>query len=189
MPASPTTFIEDALSVLKRALHDHGSDLRNVQLATVSAAGAPEVRTLVLRDFTWPPGRMEMHSDVRAAKVPAILATDRVAVLSWSAAEQLQLRFTGTACLHRDDALTRDRWETLSDRGRAAYGTVAIPGTGIPDPDDRPYLEPDERYRQFGILLVTLGSVDILRLGPEGRQARAMGRFGADGLRAEWIGA
>ncbi len=189
MPDSPATFIEEALSVLQRSLHDHGSDLRNVQLATVAADGAPEVRTLVLRGFTWPPGRLELHTDVRAAKVPAIAATGRVALLAWSAEEQLQLRFSGTARLHRNDEIARDRWDKLSPRGRAAYGTVARPGAGIADPTDRPLLAPDEQYRQFGILLITIGSIDVLRLGPDGRQTRASGRLGADGLDGAWVSA
>lgn len=189
MPDSPATFIEEALSVLQRSLHDHGSDLRNVQLATVAADGAPEVRTLVLRAFAWPPGRLELHSDVRAAKVAAIAATERVALLAWSAEEQLQLRFSGTARLHRDDEIARDRWEGLSPRSRAAYGTVAVPGAGIPDPAGRPLLAPDEQYRQFGVLLIAIGSIDVLRLGPEGRQTRASGRFEPDGLNGTWVGA
>ncbi len=189
MPGSPASFIEDALSVLQRSLQDHGSDLRNVQLATVSADGAPDVRTLVLRDFAWPPGRMEMHTDARAAKVPAVEATRRVALLSWSAEEQLQLRFSGTARLHRDDEITRDRWERLSERGRGAYGTVATPGAAIPDPADRALLAPDEQYLQFGVLLITLDAVDVLRLGPDGRQTRATGRFDADAPNGRWVSA
>ena len=189
MESSPAAFIEDALSVLERSVRDHRSDLRNIQLATVSTSGEPEVRTLVLRGFAWPPGTMEMHTDVRSAKVAAIGDAGRVAVLAWSAADQLQLRFSGIARLHRGDDLTRDRWEGLSRGARSAYGTVATPGAAIPDPAERAYLPPDERRRQFGVLLVALESVDVLRLGPEGRQTRASGRLGADGLRGDWIAA
>ena len=187
MQPSSLTFIEDALSALRQALHEKGSDLRNIQLATVGSDGSPEVRTLVLRGFDWPPALAEMHTDIRAGKAQALAGTRQVALLAWSAAEQLQLRFAGTAELHHDDAVARERWDGLSPNARNTYGTTTAPGSVIPDPEERTYLPPDEQYRQFGVLLIRLQSVDVLRLGPDGRQTRARGRFDGSAIESDWV--
>ncbi len=187
MQTSPLGFIEDALSTLEHAVHDRTSDLRNIQLATASTEAIPDVRTLVLRAFSRAPATAEMHTDIRTAKVQAIGGNRKVALLAWSDAEQLQLRFRGTAHLHGDDDAARDRWEKLSPNARGAYGTTAVPGSVLPVPGDRSCLPPDEQYRQFGVLLIRLQTVDVLRLGPAGRQTRARGQFDAAGMTGDWI--
>lgn len=188
MPTSALSFLEAGLSTLEHALHDRTSDLRNIQLATLSPAGRPGLRTLVLRGFTRVPACAEMHSDARAAKVRDIAQAEAVTFLAWSAADQLQLRFDGSARVHRDDDIARARWDALSPNARNTYGLRSEPGSTIPDPGDRTHLTPDEQFRQFAVILVSLTDVDMLRLGDDGSQTRATGRFTASGLLAEWVG-
>ena len=185
-PALP--FVEDALSALGRSVGDRDAALRNVQLATVSPEGAPGLRTVVLRAFGRAPALAEMHTDARAAKARDIAHASQVSILAWSAADRLQLRFEGSARLHRDDDVARARWDTLSPNARGAYGLRALPGATIADPADRSPLPPAEQFRQFAVILVSLASVDVLRLGPAGEQRRAAGRFTATGLVASWVG-
>jgi pyridoxamine 5'-phosphate oxidase len=183
------SFIEDALSALEQAVHDRDAALRNVQVATVSPDGAPGLRTLVLRAFGRAPAVAEMHTDARAGKARDIAHARRVSVLAWSSADRLQLRFAGSARLHRDDDVARARWDTLSPNARDTYGLRAEPGVPIADPADRSHLPAEEQFRQFMVILVSLGDVDVLRLGPGGEQRRAFGRFTPSGLAASWIGA
>ncbi len=189
MEDSALSFVGNALSALRHALHERGSELRNVQLATLSPDGRPGIRTVVLRGFERMPPCLEMHTDARAAKARDVAGDGRVSVLAWSADEQLQLRFDGTARLHRDDEVARRRWDALSPNGRNAYGLRSDPGRRIEDPEDRTHLPGDEQFRCFAVILVSPDSVDVLRLGPEGAQTRAAGRFDGSGLSAEWIGA
>ena len=188
MDNTALSFVGTALSALERALHERGSELRNVQLATLSPDGGPGLRTIVLRGFERAPACLEMHTDARAGKACDIAGDGRVSVLAWSADEQLQLRFDGTARLHRNDDVSRARWDALSPNGRNAYGLRSHPGRRIDDPEDRAHLPEDEQFRCFAVLMVSPRSVDVLRLGPEGAQTRATGRFDGNGLRAEWIG-
>ena len=184
-------FIDDAFARLERALSEHGDDLRNVQLATVSADSRPQIRTMVLRGFerTDPPC-LEVHSDARAAKVRDIAAGhDRVCLLAWSGADQLQLRFEGSAAIHHGDPIARARWDALSEGGRKPYGLRAQAGSAISDPSDQPHLPPDEQARQFVVLRITVASVDVLRLGAHGAQSRAVRRFDGEGGAPHWIGA
>lgn len=183
-----SSFIEAGLSILQRSLQDRASDLRNIQLATISADGYPRVRTLVLRVYEQRPACAEMHSDARAAKVDDIAATARVSLLAWSAADHLQLRFDGLARLHRDDDVAHARWEMLSSKARDAYGSQARPGTPIEDPEGQAHLSPAEQFQQFTVIRVALDSVDILQLEPEGGQKRAHGRFTSSGVTTHWIG-
>lgn len=188
MEDTALSFVEAALSALERALRERGSDLRNVQLATLSPDGAPGLRTVVLRGFERMPAGLEVHTDGRAAKARDVDGDERVSLLAWSAEEQLQLRFEGTARLHRDDDVSRARWDALSPSARNAYGLRSDPGRRIDDPEDRSHLPEHEQFRRFAVILVSPASVDVLRLGPEGAQTRARGRFTGSGLVAEWIG-
>ena len=182
------SFIEAGLSALERSLDDRGNEFRNVQLATSSPGGHPGLRTLVLRGFERFPACAEMHSDARAGKVRDITHASQVTLLSWSSADHLQLRFEGTARLHRDDEVARARWDRLSPKARNTYGLRAEPGTPVPDPEEQAHLPPDEQFRQFTVILISLSNIDVLRLDPEGGQMRASGRFTSSGITAQWIG-
>ncbi|MGI4745158.1 MAG: pyridoxamine 5'-phosphate oxidase family protein [Janthinobacterium lividum] len=189
MQASVREFIEAGLAALERSVRNHEGDLRNVQLATLSPGMHPGLRTLVLRSFVRSPPCVEMHSDARADKVRDIAHAGQVALLAWSDAEHLQLRFEGTARLHRDDEIARGRWDALSPNARNTYGHRATPGTPIADPAEQVHLSAEEQFRQFTVILVSLTNVDVLRLGPGGQQTRASGRFTSSGVTAAWISA
>lgn len=188
-PSPALSFLEEGLAALGRSVHDHNGELRNVQLATMSPEGWPNVRTLVLRGFGRSPACAELHSDARAPKVRDIDHCGRVTLLAWSAAEHLQLRFTGTAMLHRADDVASARWEGLSPAARKPYGLRAVSGAPIEDPAVQPHLPAELRSAQFVVIMVSLVTVDILRLGADGEQTRASGCFTASGLTAGWIGA
>ncbi len=187
MEPSALAFIEAGLAALDRSIRDHEGDLRNVQLATVTPDGRPAVRTLVLRAFDR--ATAEMHTDARAGKARDIGHAGAIALLAWSAADHLQLRFTGTASLHQGDDVARVRWDALSPNARKPYGLRADPGGPIADPADQPHLPPDEQARRFAVILVALDTVDVLRLEPHGGQTRAQGRFAPAGIEARWVGA
>ena len=189
MAKGAQSFVEAALSALERSLEAHSGDLRNVQLATVTPKGRPSLRTVVLRGFERRAATAEIHSDARGSKVRDIAGATRVALLAWSAEEHLQLRFEGSATLHIGDDLARGRWDKLSSNARKPYGMRADPGTPIGDPADQPHLPPDQQAKRFAVILVSLDTVDVLRLEPEGDQTRAEGRFTPGGLGARWIGA
>ncbi len=188
MNTSAVEFIQTGLSALESALHDSKSDLRNIQLATLSPQGHPGLRTLVLRGFERAQACAEMHTDARAGKARDIARDGRVSLLAWSAADHLQLRFEGSARLHRADDVARARWDTLSSNARSAYGLRTEPGSLLPEPADQSHLSPNEQFQQFTVILVSLTSVDALLLGPEGRQTRAYGRFTPATIDADWIG-
>ncbi len=185
---SASAFIDAGLSAFERALHDRGSDFRNVQFATVSPEGRPGLRTLIVRGFERSPACIELHSDARAGKIREIAHARHVAILAWSSADRLQLRFDGQAILHRADTLARTRWERMSENARRAYGLTADPGRPIASPGDQSHLSPDNQFDQFCVIMISLLSVDVLRLEEDGGQTRAVGRFERSDIEAAWIG-
>ena len=188
MQISAVAFIEAALSTLERSARERTGELRNIQLATLSPEGHPSVRTVVLRALDLASATAEIHTDARADKARDIARAARVSFVAWDGGEHLQLRLDGAARLHRDDDVARDRWDKLPPKGRVAFGLSAEPGTPVADPEDRAHLPGEEQYRQFSVILVSLASVDVLRLEPEGAQTRASGRFTSGGIAARWIG-
>ncbi len=189
MTLQALSFIEAGLAALERSLEERSGDLRNVQLATVGADGRPNIRTVVLRGFDRAAATAEIHSDIRAVKVRDIAHAPRVALLAWSTDEHLQLRFAGSAALHSGDDLARDRWAKLSPSGRKPYGLRADPGSPIADPADQTHLPPAEQAEWFAVIVVSLETVDVLRLEAAGGQTRASACFSPCGLEARWIGA
>ena len=183
-----STFIDAGLSAFERALDDRGSDFRNVQFATVSPEGRPGLRTLVVRGFERSPACIELHSDARAGKIREIVHARHVAILAWSSADRLQLRFDGQATLHRADTLARTRWDGMSENARKAYGLTAGPGRPIASPGDQSHLSLAAQFEQFCVIAVSLVAVDVLRLEEDGGQTRAFGRFNGADIQAAWIG-
>lgn len=188
MQISALAFIETSLSSLEQSLGGRSAELRNIQLATLSPGGGPGIRTVVLRAFERLPAFAEMHTDARAAKVRDIAHASQVSLLAWSPAAQLQIRLDGSARLHRDDNVTRDRWDKLSPRARNTYGLRAEPGLPIQDPAEQVHLPQEQQFQQFSVIRVSLSNVDILHLDPDGGQTRASGRFTPSGIIASWIG-
>ncbi len=187
MTARADALLERAFSCLEAAPADRGSEFRLLQLATVAPDGAPELRTLVLRRFERSPLVATFHADRRSAKIRAISAAPRVALLAWSDAMQLQVRMTGEARIHTGDDVARAEWDALSSGARATYTLAAIPGTPVTDAEADAHIHEADALGQFAVLRIAAARLDILELGPKGAQFRV--RAAADDPVAGRVGA
>ncbi|MFK7915174.1 MAG: pyridoxamine 5'-phosphate oxidase family protein [Pseudomonadales bacterium] len=77
-----------------------------LSLATVSAAGAPEVRTLVLRDVV---GELAIFINRTSPKWQALQANQRLQFMTYWPSSMLQYRFDCT-CSEIDSALVHPSW-------------------------------------------------------------------------------
>jgi pyridoxamine 5'-phosphate oxidase len=77
---------------LTRGVHDRHAPARHPTLATVSPDGRPQARTVVLRAADKAAGTLDIHTDLRSAKVADLRATPFAALHVWDAAAHLQLR-------------------------------------------------------------------------------------------------
>ena len=131
-----------------------------VTLATVSAAGAPELRQVVLRRSDPAVGMVEVFTDATTPKVAEIADNPRVALLIWHAEDQLQIRLRGSAEVITGERVLAD-WQAIGEAQRGNYGTEPSPGTPIaesgafgrvPDP------------ARLAILRITLTEIDAVHL-------------------------
>ena len=60
---------------LVRGVHDRRAPARHPTLATVTPAGRPQARTVVLRSADKPAGTLDIHTDLRSAKVRDLQTT------------------------------------------------------------------------------------------------------------------
>ena len=153
---------------LIRGVHDRHAPARHPTLATVTPGGRPQARTVVLRAADKTAGTLDIHTDLRSAKVEDLRATPFAALHVWDASAHLQLRLEAhvTILIGRDVAPI---WEGVLAASRRSYGATPAPGQPILKALD---------YRQvsdagaFAVLRLRAITIDALHLGPNHRRAR-----------------
>src|SRR6056297_966418 len=116
---------------LARGAAEAGDPFRFTAFATSGADGA-EARMVGLRRAEAGAATIEVHSDLRTAKIDALRRDPRGALLFWDAQTQEQLRLSV-----RFETLVAptDRWAGVPEVARLNYGTDPGPGTEMTDPD------------------------------------------------------
>lgn len=165
---------------LVRGVGDRHSPARHPVFATVAPDGTPEVRTVVLRGADPMAGNVEVHTDIRSAKVASLRINPLAALHIWDSAAHLQTRITASVDVLTGDAVAA-LWLRVPETSQDAYGTMPAPGTPIdtalayrktPDP------------AAFAVLRCTVLSIDAVHLGPIHRRARF---DKADGWCGQWL--
>jgi len=159
-------------------------------LATVDADGSPQVRTVVLREADPATGTLRFHCDRRSAKAADIAATGRAALHGYDEASKIQIRVSGTANLHTDDAVADAAWDGSRIMSRTCYGIAPAPGTTLPAGDA--YTQPadgadlDLARPNFCAVVVTATRLDFLFLDRRGHRRAGWVRDGA-GWTGRWL--
>ncbi len=172
--AGPAATIWQAIAAdLMAAVASARHPFHLVTVATVDEAGAPQVRTVVLRAFDVARREVRFHTDARSPKAAQIQRKGRVALHWYDAARRLQIRIAATATIHQGDALARAAWEASPPRSRACYHAAAAPGTPVaavpaacppPDPAD------DRGLDAFAIVCCRFDAVELLLLRAAGHE-------------------
>ncbi|KQU04927.1 pyridoxamine 5'-phosphate oxidase [Methylobacterium sp. Leaf469] len=179
---------------LWRLLHEGPALRRNAfhmpALATVDAGGHPQVRTVVLREADPAAGTLRFHCDRRSAKAGEIAATGRAALHGYDTASKIQIRVSGPARLHTDDAVAEAAWAASRVMSRTCYGIAPAPGTALPAGDA--YTQPEDgadldlARPNFCAVVVTATRLDFLFLDRRGHR-RAGWERGAAGWTGAWL--
>lgn len=173
------TLLAQVWARLVRGVGDRHAPARHPAFATVAADGTPEVRTVVLRAADPVAGTLDVHTDLRSAKVAALRLNARAALHVWDGAAHLQTRLTASVEVLTGAAVAA-LWQRVPETSQAAYGTVPAPGTPIAAALD--YAKsPDPAA--FAVLRCRVLAIDALHLGPDHRRARY---DRADGWRGHW---
>lgn len=153
---------------LIRGVHDRRAPARHPTLATVTPDGKPQARTVVLRAADKPAGTLDIHTDLRSAKVGDLRVTPFAALHVWDASAHLQLRLEAhvTVLAGPDVAAI---WAGVPVATRLSYGSIPAPGQPIAGALD--YTKVPEPA-SFVVLRLQVSAVDALHLGPNHRRAR-----------------
>jgi hypothetical protein len=117
---------------MARGAAEASHPFRFVALATCGSAG-PEARMVGLRRADREAATVEVHSDLRTAKIAALRDDPRGALLFWDAATQEQLRLSVVFEILEGPA---DRWARVPPGARTNYGTDPAPGFAVASPRD-----------------------------------------------------
>lgn len=145
-----------------------------IALATVDAAGDPQVRSVVCRHMD-DEGRIWITSDTRSPKHRQILAHPRAAAVAWFSSIREQFRFNGTVEILDSSSTGTARvefWRGLPSATRATFfwpppGEIRNPGATFAASSDAPDPPPS-----FGVLVLSPSRVEHLMLKYDPHQAR-----------------
>ncbi len=153
---------------LTRGVHDRHAPARHPTLATVSPEGRPQARTVVLRAADKAAGTLDIHTDLRSAKVGDLRISPFAALHVWDASAHLQLRLEAhVTILTGPDVATI--WAGVPAASRLSYGSTPAPGQPIARALD--YAKTADQA-SFVILRLRVATVDALHLGPNHRRAQ-----------------
>ena len=134
----------------------------------------PNIRTVVLRNFSMSKKIFEFHSDIRSPKVNQLNVNSNFSALFYNPDTKIQLRFSGTTnILHKDES-TQKRWIGISNSSRRCYLGPYSPSSTIDEnhpniPDEfrfgDPKIEETEKgFENFVIVQCKFTSIDYLSL-------------------------
>lgn len=182
-----TAIIESIWNELNKAATSR-SPFNFLQLATSGLDGAPQLRTIVLRQSDVEKGTLSFVTDIRSPKVAEIRSEPRVALVGFDPQRSLQLRLSGKALLVEDAQARRDMWERLREKTLLLFEAPFAPGTPIDTTGAaigtaEEELEPVDPFSQFVLVMVTLSRVEWLDLSSENHM-----RFAFDRTDSSWHG-
>ena len=162
------TLHAHAWALLTRGVKDRRADTRHLTLATVTRDHKPQARTVVMRAADKLAGIIEVHTDLRSAKVAELYANSCACLHFWDKSAHLQMRLEARVTVLTGDKV-KEIWARVPDASRLAYGGTPAPGQSLSNALD--YTKtPDPAA--FVVLRFQIEAMDLLHLGPEHRRGR-----------------
>lgn len=172
-PGVPATLAATWRTLTEATSRRTGSTL--AALATVDPAGAPQVRSVILRACDPDRGTVAFATDVRSAKVHELRVEPRVAVTVYDDATGVQLRLAGRATVATDPEERRRRWAGFGAHTRRAYASPTPPGSPLAPTDPSP---DDAWFERFAWVEVRVDAVDRLDVSADPQERVLLTRDG-----------
>ncbi|MCP4756831.1 MAG: pyridoxamine-phosphate oxidase [Proteobacteria bacterium] len=189
------SILNEVWTMLERGVAETEDPFHWPVLGTTSAEGFSQ-RTVILRQVNPPERMLVCYTDARAPKVSEIEHSNRVGWLFYHPKEKVQLRITGQAELHGDDAFADAQWADTGITSRLNYCAATPPGTpvdrpssGLPDLmiNKLPTLLESEKGRpNFMSIACRIDSIDWLILSLLGNR-RARFQWNENELASNWL--
>lgn len=167
-PLKPTLEFYSAQidALLNKALNDPDHRLSWLTLGSVDhndQQAAPDLRTVVLRDFS-PERTLLFYTDARSPKTSQFQLNSNACVLLFDHESMMQLRIYGTVIVDPHSTQCLKIRDTLPLNSKHNYNTAKAPGTSLPSAS--PIHQTDEMH--FALLHFYSKTFDLLHLRKEG---------------------
>jgi pyridoxamine 5'-phosphate oxidase len=174
------TLLVAAWARLQRGVRDKRAAARHVILATRGRNGWPQARIVVLRGADKDASLLEVHTDLRSAKIAELQADPRAMLQAWDLRAHLQIRAEVRAEILSGPQVAA-RWDRVPEGSRMAYGSTPAPGQPIADALD--YIK-HPNAQDFAAVNLHVQAFDLVHLGADHRRARFER---ADGWAGHWL--
>jgi pyridoxamine 5'-phosphate oxidase len=180
-----------AFEVLRVGASDRRAAFHTPVFSSIGLDGAPASRIVVLRDFQSETRILRFHTDVRSAKYQELSSNSKASFTFYDQALKLQIRCSGSAALHHQDAIAASAWQGSQRMSRICYGTSPASGATIEDCDGFSLPDNDQAIaageENFCAVLTRFSTMEWLWLGHGGHR-RAKFTWDEQGaLEAAWL--
>jgi hypothetical protein len=172
---------------LAAAARAPGHPFRAFAVATADPAGAPEVRTVILRGFDPLARTLTFFTDSRSPKFDYLVRQKRAALLFYDPTDRLQVRTLAAVTVRHGDAEARLVWSATRGESRTMYAERYAPGEEVPPETETahpsvPPVDDPFAFGNFAVVECRFDSLDVLELSPVGNR-RAVLTWDGDAVR------
>lgn len=188
-------ILEGSWSMLRRGADRFNDPFHWPVLGTLGKDCCSQ-RSVILRQLILPERILVCNTDARARKVIEIKNNPKVSWLFYHPKKKIQLRISGRAELHTDDAFADKQWTATPVPSRLNYCAESAPGTSVDKPtaglpdflmNKLPTLMNTEKGRKhFLTISSTIDSIDWLSLSILGNR-RARFEWRENELTSTWL--
>lgn len=165
-------LVQRIWSELLRATVDRHHEWRTPVLATTSAPGVPQARTVVLRGADAQAAQLVFYTDSRSPKVAELHAAPAAVLVFWSQRLKWQLRADVRTQIHTQGTWVESAWARVSQSAAAGdYLALQAPGSALD-----PAAPAGGEQHHFAVVTAHVEQLDWLELSREGhRRAKLVG--------------
>ncbi len=163
---------------LVRATHDRHHEWRTLVLASAQLSGAPNARTVVLREADAKLGQLRMYTDSRSDKVAELTHQPNALLLFWSKRLSWQLRVRVSTMVHLTGPRVDSAWQRVRQSAAAGdYLSPSAPGTALSSAPASAATNSTTSIERHHLAVVEarVGAIDWLELGRGGHRRAQLG--------------
>ena len=163
---------------LVRATHDRHHEWRTLVLASAHLSGAPNARTVVLREADANLGQLRMYTDSRSDKVAELTDQPNALLLFWSKRLSWQLRVRVSAMVYVTGPQVDSAWERVRQSAAAGdYLSPFPPGSALlsAPASAATHSQASIERHHLAVVEARVEAIDWLELGRGGHRRAQLG--------------
>ncbi len=171
---------------LTRGVTDRRSPYHLPCVATVTASGEPDLRTVVLRQASRETAVLRFHTDVRSGKIDAFSRAPVCALHVYDQTAKTQVRMQSHVTVHLDDEIAEIAWQASKPSSRECYAQSYPPRHVLDRPEDvtcAATLDAAAARDNFAVIHLHAYRIEVLYLHHTGHRRAEWTQHGVD-----WVG-